>query len=107
MSLQDTCNDTIQLKEAMNTKNKTKCDEIRSSNKKEYCNNQLSKLDDVTLYKTSIASGNIEKCDGIVTVNLKNKCRDTIIINSVRSTGDTALCESLTNTGIINTCKTI
>jgi hypothetical protein len=107
MNLQDTCNDTIQLKEAMNTKNKTKCDEIRSSNKKEYCNNQLSKLDDVTLYKTSIASGNIEKCNDITTVNLKNKCRDTIIINSVRSTGDTALCESLTNTGIINTCKTI
>lgn len=107
VTLQDTCHDTIILKQAISTQNKIKCDDIRNTSKKEYCENQLSKIDDITLYKTTIASNAIEKCDEIMTVNLKNKCKDTIIINSVRTTGDTTLCNNLTNTGIINTCKTI
>jgi hypothetical protein len=105
--LRSTCQDTIRLKSAVNTDNTTLCESIADTDKKLYCQAQVSKTADITLYKTAISGTDTTPCQKILNTNLRNKCSDTIIITAVKKYKNTALCDGLTATGMISACRQI
>ncbi len=105
--LRSTCLDTINLKTAISSQNSVLCESLENADKKLYCINQVSKINDVAIYKLATSGNTLENCTTIINENLKTKCHDTIIINIVKSNNDTSLCESLTNTGMTRACKQI
>ncbi len=107
LELRSTCLDTIRLKSAVTTDNTTLCDTITDSNKRLYCQAQVSKTADIALYKSATRGTDPSACTPIVNENLRNKCHDTIIIASVKRDNDTTLCDGLSATGMINVCRQI
>ncbi len=107
LELKSTCRDTIILKVAITTENRTLCESIADTDKKLYCESQVSKTNDIAIYKSAITGTNIELCTPIMTQSLRMKCHDTIIISRVKNEQNTALCATLTNTGMISSCEQI
>jgi len=107
VSLRTTCQDTIRIKSAVSSESTTLCTDISDPSKRLYCETQVSKTSDITLYRSAITGTALEACTPIANANLRNKCHDTIIISRVRSEQDTTLCRTLTNTGMITSCQNI
>ena len=107
VELKTTCIDTILMKRASQTGNPALCESISDIEKRVYCETQVSKVSDVTLYKKAIAGTDIAACTQVSNTNLQNKCHDTITINLIRSTGNSTLCDTLRNTTLIASCRQI
>ena len=105
--LQSTCIDTISIKIAVSTNNSILCEKISDQEKRLYCKTQVSKTEDINLYKSAIESNNLSTCEKINTLTLKNKCNDSIIISRVKIEKNPSLCSWLSNTGIIASCQQI
>lgn len=103
--LQITCTDTITLKKAITTQNSILCDTLTNTAKKLYCMSQVSKTNDIELYKSALHKNDVEGCTQITNENLRNKCHDNIIMTTVKSEKNTTLCDTLTNTGMILSCQ--
>jgi hypothetical protein len=105
IELQSTCLDTINLKKAITTQNSILCEDLKNAEKKLYCMSQVSKTNDIELYKSALRKNEVESCTQITNENLRNKCHDNIIIMTVKSGKDTTLCDTLTNIGMITSCQ--
>ena len=103
--LQITCSDTINLKKAISTQNSILCETVQNTEKKLYCIGQVSKTDDIELYKSALIKNDLELCSRITSENLNTKCHDTVIITIVKSKKDITLCDSLKNTGMLTACQ--
>lgn len=107
VEFRSSCLDTINLKTAINTQNALICDDLIDIEKKGYCHDEISKTNDISIFKSAITNTNLEDCSKIINDNLRNRCNDTVIITTVKSKNDTTLCDNLTNTGMIVSCREI
>ncbi len=107
VELKTTCIDTILMKRASQTSNPALCESISDIEKRVYCETQVSKVSDVTLYKKAITGTDVAACAPISNTSLQNKCHDTIVISLVRSSSNITLCDTLRNTSLVASCRQI
>ena len=101
------CLDIVHLKHALVVKDLAECDQITQWDKKSYCQKVIGKQDEIIQFKEYVSSNNMNGCNSLTDLALKNKCHDTVTLALARSQKDETLCDSLTQTGMIATCKKI
>ncbi len=103
--LRSQCRDTIIFDMAIKQGDTDLCASISNKSRSEYCEKSLNVRNDTILYGSIVKEGDIIACDTLISLELKNRCHDVILIAQVRSNQDSALCENLYNTGMISSCR--
>lgn len=101
------CKDTLSFEMAMRDGEIDLCEALIDEEKKVYCRETITAQRDATLYKSITAWGQVDQCESIQSVTLREQCHDIIIMREVRVNQDIAACDSLYNTGMIFWCKSI
>jgi hypothetical protein len=99
------CNDTVNLRNALDQNNKTLCNDIQDIGKKEYCMSHIEDKNQNSIFYKAIESNDIWACANLTDTTLRDKCNDTIIFALVRSQKDANLCAGLKNTLSIPICQ--
>jgi hypothetical protein len=99
------CRDAVLFDLALKEWNLDYCSSIEENEKSEFCRRSLLGRQDVSRYQQFVRTGNLESCNELTVIQMKNQCRDTIIYAKVRETRDETLCELLYNTGITEQCR--
>ncbi|MBC7503931.1 hypothetical protein H7169_03090 [Candidatus Gracilibacteria bacterium] len=107
IELKNNCRNTINLKIAISTKTNNTCSDINVNNDRAYCESQLSKINDMTNYKSAMKNGDIDTCNKIVDTRVQSDCHDKILLSSIKTSKDISLCGSLINTKLISPCQQI
>lgn len=107
ISLQEWCMDSINIKLALENKDKTKCDWIFDIKKKESCKATFSKEDDKKYFEQAISEWSIIWCGKIKNISMKNQCNDTLIFKESIQSKDKNKCLRILNESLKNDCEKI
>jgi hypothetical protein len=99
------CNDTVNLRNALDQNNKSLCSDIADVGKKEYCMSHIDDKNQNNIFYKAIESNDVWACVNLTDMTLRDKCNDTIIFALVRSQKDANLCAGLKNTLSIPICQ--
>lgn len=101
------CLDILYLKQAIVQKDANLCESITQAEKKDYCQKMFEKQNTTQLFKEYIGTNNLEWCQTLSDLSLKNKCNDVVVISLARINKDWKICDSLTNTWMITNCQKV
>ncbi len=101
------CLDILYLKQAIVQKDANLCESITQGEKKDYCQKMFEKQNIAELFKEYIGTNNLEWCQTLSDLSLKNKCNDVVVVSLARINKDWKLCETLTNTWMITNCQKV
>ena len=98
------CVDAILFQKAMKTSDSTLCESMRDAQKRMSCLTATVRQTDTNAFQLIVAQGNVDECEKIQDVSLKNQCHDMILMKYARENKDYSVCSSLRNTGLQFPC---
>lgn len=104
ISMKNTCSDTVYMTLAMEKQDGSLCAKIVDTTRKGSCMTQFARMNDINLLEKALAENNLLLCASIITLDLKTKCTDTLLLKAGVVNKDTATCAKISDAGTRKQC---
>lgn len=78
--MKNTCTDTVYMTLAMEKQDGSLCAKIIDTLRRTNCNTQFARVNDANILQKAIAGNNLSMCKTIVTLDMRTKCTDTLLL---------------------------
>lgn len=104
-SMKNTCTDTVYMTLAIEKQDGLLCAKIIDTLRRTNCNTQFARVNDANILQKAIAGNNLSMCKTIVTLDMRTKCTDTLLLKQWVTNKNVATCNKISDTSTKKQCN--